>query len=103
MQKPHLLEQARAIRARAERTRRLAKATTDADATKAIMAYAEDLERRATNLEFKALELQAETPRRTDQDGEFVKELQEEIDLTRAAVSQIQNSIGGKGEDGEPG
>jgi predicted nucleic acid-binding Zn-ribbon protein len=102
MKKPTLLDEARAIRARAERTRRLAKATIDADATKAIMAYAEDLERRATNLEFKARELQVEDGPGRQQDGEFAQELRQEIELTRATVSEIQHSLGDKADGDEP-
>lgn len=102
MKKPILLDEARAIRARAERTRRLARSTNDADATRAIMAYAEDLERRATNLEVKARELQAEGGPGRQTDGEFALELREEIELTRATVSEIQHSLGGKADDDEP-
>ncbi len=96
MKKPLLLDEARAIRARAERTRRLARSTIDEDAMKAIMAYAEDLERRATNLEFKARGLQAEGDPDQQQGGEVAQELQQEIELTRATVSEIQHSLAGK-------
>lgn len=102
MKKPLLLDEARAIRARAERTRRLARAAIDEDATKAIMAYAEDLERRATNLEFKARALQADDDADGQQDGEFAQALRQEIELTRATVNEIQHSLGGKADDHEP-
>lgn len=97
MKKPLLLDEARAIRARAERTRRLARSTIDQDAMKAIMAYAEDLERRATNLEFKARGLQEGDPAQL-QDGEVAQELRQEIELTRATVSEIQHSLAGKAD-----
>jgi predicted nucleic acid-binding Zn-ribbon protein len=102
MKEPILLNEARAIRERAERTRRLARSTNDADATRAIMAYAENLERRATSLESKARELQAEGDPGRQQAGELALELQEEIELTRATVSQIQHSLGGKTDDDKP-
>jgi hypothetical protein len=102
MKKPILLDEARAIRARAERTRRLAKSTNDTDATKAIMAYAENLERRATNLELKALELQPKDDSGRRQDSEFAQELRHEIELTRVTVSQIQQSLENKATDDEP-
>jgi predicted nucleic acid-binding Zn-ribbon protein len=106
MKKLALLDEARAIRSRAVRTRRLAKATTDADATKAILAYAENLERRATNLEAKARELRAADEHAPAADDDFSRTLRDEIDRTRATVNQIHHSLASdpndRKDEGEP-
>jgi hypothetical protein len=48
---PVLLDQAHALRIRADRTRRLAKSIDDSETSTAILRYADELERRAAALE----------------------------------------------------
>jgi hypothetical protein len=91
MMKPVLLDQARAVRARAERTRRLARSIDDPDATRAILSYADELERRAAKLEAKACDLQA------DGERDLAREIHSELQTARANVSEIQRSLGAPG------
>jgi hypothetical protein len=88
MTKPILLDQARAIRARAERTRRLVRAIDDRDAIKAILAYAEKLEDRAAGLESKARLLP------NDGEADLAREIHSELKTVRATVSEIQHTLG---------
>jgi hypothetical protein len=83
-----LLDQARAVRARAERTRRLARAIDDADATRAILSYADELERRATRLESKARDLQVDGQR------DLAREIHSELQTARATVTEIHQVLG---------
>ena len=83
-----LLDQARAIRARAERTRRLARSIDDPEAIKAILAYADELEDRAAQLDAKARALPA------DGEQDLAEAIHSELKTVRAAVSEIQQTLG---------